>query len=78
MTPKKKAIELYEKMRTHVAESDLHIPQWISETPEIDYPIEEKRVAKFCALVAVDELFFHLNPSVTEFWREVKQEIENL
>jgi hypothetical protein len=83
MKPKEKALELFEAMRTPIAESDLHIPKWISSTPQHDYPIEERQVAKHCALIAVNEIlnndgFTQFDEFLTEFWKEVKQEIEKL
>ena len=64
MTPKEKAIELVDKMYHY---------QW-----------REKQRAKECALIAVDEIFEALdehhwqNRNVTEYYREVKHEIEKL
>ena len=68
MTPKEKAIELVE---------DMH------DAPEMGY----NEHAKQCALIAVDEIIdsepqyewsndYWKNPN--DFWKEVKQEIENL
>lgn len=63
MTPKEKANELVDKMH-----------DWF-----IDYG-----QAKGCAVIAVDEIFEALdkhhwqNRNVTEYYREVKQEIEKL
>lgn len=66
MTPKEKAYELVQKMR-------VHSPVW-----------EIEGDAKECALIAVDEIFEALdehhweNRNVTEYYREVKHEIEKL
>ena len=63
MTPKEKAQELFNKM--------------------FDFSIFEES-AKKCALIAVDEILLHEkeNHSIldksTEYWREVKKEIEAL
>jgi hypothetical protein len=72
MTPKEKAIELYNKFLNPSGDTYL-------------YGMLEHESAKECALIAVDEIldvitsiydydFEKLNP----YWEEVKQEIENL
>jgi hypothetical protein len=71
MTPKEKAKELVDKM--------------YGETPvravitEIE---EDKKYAKQCALIAVDEILIVITECETEYfdnyWQEVKQEIEKL
>jgi thymidylate synthase len=64
MTPKEKAQELIDKMYHY---------QW-----------REKQRAKECALIAVDEVIEALhehhwqNRNVTEYWKEVKNELEKL
>jgi hypothetical protein len=66
MTPKEKAIELFEKMYTCYQG---HLDEY---------------TAKQCALIAVDEIIEALdehhwqNRNVTEYYKEVKQEIEKL
>ena len=65
MTPKEKAKELFDKMLN-----------------EIDKTCDDYFTAKQCALMAVDEilkvsLFFKLIAE-TEYWEEVKKEIEKL
>ena len=67
MTPKEKAEELFFKFRK--LESG---ESWINNTN-----------AKQCALIAVDEIlnndgFTRLDIYLTEYWQEVKQEIEKL
>ena len=73
MTPKEKAIELFDKM----FEPNNH---YMNKNIEID-----KIIAKECALIAVDELIeFTYNytdyneKSTKEYWQEVKHEIEKL
>ena len=70
MTPKDKAVELIDKMMY-----------------EIKYncqPTLSGMVAKKCALIAVDEiisiklLWFQKETKELDYWKEVKQEIENL
>ena len=64
MTPKEKAKELVDKFS--------------------NVPLLDSYEAKQCALIAVDEIFEALdehhwqNRNVTEYYREVKQEIEKL
>ena len=64
MTPKEKAIELYNKYM------------------QMPFPTHTDR-AKQCALIAVDEILDMVKHTPIEFietdyWQEVKQEIENL
>ena len=73
MTPKEKAEELFDKM----FEPNNH---YMNKNIEID-----KIIAKQCALIAFNELIeFTYNytdyneKSTKEYWKEVKQEIENL
>ena len=70
MTSKEKAEELFYKMLS---------------TDKVDnYSFVGSKVAKQCALIAVDEILEALeehqwqNRHVTEYWEEVKQEIEKL
>ena len=67
MTPKEKAIELYNKMY-----------ETGFKPKSVLIRIEQ---AKECALIAVDEIlsviWINLNDDV-DYWAEVKQEIENL
>jgi hypothetical protein len=74
MTPKEKAIELYNKFLNPSGDTYL-------------YGMLEHESAKECALIAVDEIIdsepqyewsndYWKNPN--DFWQEVKQEIENL
>lgn len=70
MTPKEKAQELFDKYATYVV-------MW---TGGIEV---ENQNCKQCALIAVDEIinndgFTRHDDSLTEYWQEVKQEIENL
>ena len=65
MTPKEKAIELTNKYKNTLMLFD----------DDID--------SKKCALIAVDEIFNNdgftkFDDYLTEYWQEVKQEIENL
>ena len=71
MTPKEKAIELYNKFLNPSGDTYL-------------YGMLEHESAKECALIAVDEIMLNekINHSsldkTYEYWEEVKQEIENL
>jgi hypothetical protein len=73
MTPKEKAIELVDKFIEPTMYFD-----------ELDGYVEDKDDAKQCALIAVDEVIEALdkhhwqNRNVTEFYKEVKHEIEKL
>jgi hypothetical protein len=68
MTPKEKAEELYNKYAPYMLEWD-GVDKW---------------AVKECSMIAVDEIFEALhehhwqNRNVTEYYREVKQEINNL
>ena len=73
MTPQEKAKELFMDMKYHI--------------PYVHDPTEpsEDKIAKQCALIAVDEiieshykLLAGVNQSVYNYWQEVKQEIEKL
>ena len=76
MTPQEKAFELLEKYLC------------IDETYNVDLFCDEcgmsNDAAKYCALIAVDEIFEALdehhfeNRNVTEYYREVKHEIEKI
>ena len=62
MTPKEKSIELVNKFLRYVPAEE-----------EYEFPY-----AKQCALIAVDEIIEVVYwQSVKDYWREVKQEIEN-
>jgi hypothetical protein len=70
MTPKEKAIELYNKLYN---------------TSSHPHHIESRQqIAKECALIAVDEIIKSVPISPLElshpafYWKEVKQEIANL
>jgi len=75
MTPKEKAIELYNKFLNPSGDTYL-------------YGMLEHESAKECALIAVDEIlklennngyyFDGTNVTSISFWQEVKQEIEKL
>ena len=73
MTPKEKAQELFNKYATYAV-------MW---TGGIEV---EKQNCKQCALIAVDEILnlnynlleYYGNLSSTEYWQEVKKEIEKL
>jgi hypothetical protein len=69
MTPKEKAEELVNKFYSKVDEERLLVNKYWSN-------------AKFCALIAVDEIINSINPFGMflgkDYWQEVKQEIENL
>ena len=75
MTPKEKAIELYNKFLNPSGDTYL-------------YGMLEHESAKECALIAVDEIlklennngyyFDGTNVTSISFWQEVKKEIENL
>ena len=65
MTPKEKAIELYNKFLNPSGDTYL-------------YGMLEHESAKECALIAVDEIL-KTNPyKARNYWQEVKKEIENL
>ena len=76
MTPKEKAIDLF------VKNFEL-IPDYIKQ-------IDAKHIAKYCALIAVDEILKGIVPKDDDerytfelggnqfYWEEVKQEIEKL
>jgi len=74
MTPKEKAIEIVDKFIEHTVE-------WDQVT---EYAFDSEYHAKQCALIAVDQIFEALdehhwqNRNVTEYYTEVKQEINNL
>jgi hypothetical protein len=63
--PKEKAEELFYKMLS---------------TDKVDsYSFVGSKVAKQCALIAVDEIMpINSNPKAIEYWQQVKQEIEKL
>jgi hypothetical protein len=66
MTPKEKAIELYNKFYN---------------TSSHPHHVETRQqIAKQCALIAVDEILNVIEVPSTEYkyWQEVKQEIEKL
>lgn len=68
MTPKEKAFEL--------------VKTYLKFTDSRQYPDKNGRNAKQCALIALDEIlklstFFNLIAE-TEYWNEVKKEIELL
>jgi hypothetical protein len=69
MTPKEKAIELYNKFYN---------------TSSHPHHVESRQqIAKQCALIAVDEIlnndgFTQFDEYLTKFWQEVKQELEKL
>jgi hypothetical protein len=69
MTPKEKAEELVNKFYSKVDEERLLVNKYWSN-------------AKFCALIAVDEIINSINPFGMflgkDYWQEVKQEIEKL
>jgi hypothetical protein len=70
MTPKEKALELVDKYQNVDINELEHC--WVSING-----------AKRCALIAVDEIlhndgFTQFDQYLTEYWQEVKQEIENL
>jgi hypothetical protein len=69
MTPKEKAVQLVENFRLNVLDY---------EGCSINF-----HKAKQCALIAVEEIIDsvdneHVSDIFTEYWQEVKQEIENL
>ena len=68
MTPKEKAIELYNKFLNPSGDTYL-------------YGMLEHESAKECAVIAVDEIIEitqHESPSSWVYYMEVKKEIENL
>ena len=69
MTPKEKAIELFDKY-------------WLVDSDEDSAPYTDKSMAKKCALIAVNLLMEeayrqHDYEGFISYWKEVKQEIEN-
>ena len=77
MNPQDKAKELVEKFIQHMPLEDAE--HGVTETMFLQY---EK--AKQCALIAVDEIIewerinFGTNTKATDYWQQVKQEIEKL
>ena len=69
MNPKEKAKELYLKMLKWQDESSMYIERNVISS-----------TSKQCALIAVDEILDFLIGSTTviDYWKEVKQEINNL
>jgi hypothetical protein len=69
MTPKKKAKELFDKYH-------------LSFAGIVSFDDDWEALAKQCALIAVDEILkndtIFLYVHHLDFWKEVKQEIENL
>ncbi len=67
MTPKDKAKELYRVFYIAIPSDEMGLCD---------------DAAKQCALIAVDEIIkeleYGIGKSATEWWREVKQQIENL
>jgi len=69
MTPKEKAIELFEKCYDAIPSNDMGLNDDASEK---------------CALIAVDEILIIMNEEYfsesqkIKYWREVKKEIEKL
>ncbi len=74
MIPKEKAIQLVDEFMDHTVE-------WDNVT---EYAFDSEYHAKQCALIAVDEILEALhehhwqNRNVTEYYIEVKHEINNL
>ena len=72
MAPKKKAIELVDKMYMST--------EWLKE--ENYNPLQEYQRIKKCAAIAVDEILYYSKAhgfiALTEYWEEVKNEIQNL
>jgi hypothetical protein len=67
MTPKDKAIELVEKFENLQSNK-------MSDYSRIEYP-----TAKLCSLIACDEVLGYMGADRgTEFWVDVKKEIEKL
>ena len=77
MTPKEKALTLVSKYRSNIK---------FSEEYGNLFDVEERRMTKQCALIALDEILWILNEvshdadieSEVNFYNEVKQEIEKL
>ena len=77
MTPKEKAKQLVDRFRPHAYGLD--------ETERFS-PNQERLSAIQCALIAVDEILkekadchrYECNGNGTEYWQQVKQEIEKL
>lgn len=70
MTPKEKAHELFNKYATYVV-------MWAGDVNTTH------QNCKQCALIAVDEIIKYLNDILvpnpfSQYWQEVKKEIENL
>jgi len=76
MSPKEKAIDLIHKF----GDLDVLIE---SESGTIHSDLQYLDVAKACALIAVDEIisaceYNHVETFNTDWWNEVKKEIEEL
>ena len=65
MTPKEKAVELYEKF--------FYIIPSMSDEGQI-----EDAISKQCALIAVEMVILNCYEEEEYYWQEVKQEIEKL
>jgi len=70
MTPKEKAQEIYNKLVVHIQRYDGYVDD------------RSKFNTKQCALIAIDEILKITSESYDidhiNWWKEVKQEIENL
>lgn len=90
MTPKKRSIELIEKFRVIVAESDLHWPDYLPGDSEIEYAKEELSLATASAIQAVVEIqeairVFYNGPEWSlqesggwKYWNAVLEELKKM
>jgi hypothetical protein len=71
-SPKEKALELVEKYKIIIADDVVDM--------KIIYGTLTNKLAKQCALIAVDEMLneFYTHPLSKYYWQEVKQEINKL
>jgi hypothetical protein len=79
MTPKEKAKELVDKFYQRFP-LKMNV---ITTRGDLSWEYDSWNEAKQCAIIAVDEIlnndgFTQFDVYLTEYWQEVKQEIENL
>ncbi len=83
MTEKEKALELYSTYETYVR-FNMEDCSFTYRDVNYTFTFAVNKTAKQCALIAVDEILLHekLNHSVldknTDYWEEVRKEIEKL
>ena len=81
MTPKEKAKELYNKYWILTPQPFIERVEYYNESKLIFNDWDKdwtNKYAKQCALIAVDEILKYCTREADEYFKEVKQEIENL